>query len=443
MQAENIESVLASALEMRQAVQLDPVLGKRGVGVPDADVLLEKLSLDLQMQIPGAGRPFDGPDVVLASQIYKDGGHSGLIGDLARALGEAGQSQGGRLRVVITNLHGHHPKSAGPAHLGRLGPAAEQLTVLQGGSQADKLMELLGLMRDWRPRRVFLFHHPDDPLPVVASGPGWCGQSVLIHHADATPSFGLHLPGTLLVDLNPTAAAFSRMAGYSPALLPLTTPDPGPLPPTFLARGKLVTATCARGHKVRSDGPITYAAAVGVMLAAIGGWHVHIGSLEQDLLEAIQQSMEDHGVATDRFLYLPLVPSLPRALHEHAVDVYVSSFPVDGARTNVEVAAAGITHLRFRAPGKSGPEGGFPLAGSLAWSDWDSLRGHLRMLENPLVLAENSRLIRETYETQHHPRVFARIMQDILAGGKGWEDPLADARDEKARRALAKPPPGE
>lgn len=441
MDAVAIEAVLMDAMRLWQARRADPVLGKRGVGTPDADALLIRLSIDLDAEKPGLTGRFDGPDLVLATQIYKDGGHTGLIGDLARALVDADPAGNAPPRLVITNLHGHHPKAIGPAHLDRLGPVAGQPTVLQAEGLAGKLVELVTLMRAWRPRRVFLFHHPDDPLPVVAACPQWCGQAVLVHHADATPSLGLHLPGALLVDLNPTAAAFSRECGHSPALLPLTVPDPGPPPADFLARGKLITATCARGHKVRGDGPLTYAAAVGIILAATGGWHVHVGTLEEDLLDAIHRSMADHGVAEDRFLYLPLVPSLARALHEHSADVYLSSFPIDGARANIEVAAAGIAHLRFRKKGRFGPEGGFPLAGSMAWSDWDELTGCLRMLEHPLILAEKSRQIRETYETTHHPRVFAAILRDILAGGKGWADPLANERDEKARRALANPPP--
>ena len=421
-----------------QECRADPHFGNKGVGVPTADALLAQFSLHLRARLPAAGGAFDGPDVILATQIYKDGGHTGLIGDLARALEESARRAGAALpRLVITDLLGHNAKPPSPRHRARLGPVADSLVVLGGASREERLAELAARMLAWRPRRVFLCHHPEDPLPVVVSGPGWTGQCLLVHHADAVPCLGLHAPETRVIDLNPTAAAVSRVLGLDPALLPLTVPDPGPRPGCFLARGDLVTATCARSHKVRSEGPVAYTTIVPLVLAATGGWHIHIGALDDDLLAAIHGGLRAAGIEQARFVHVPLVSSLSHALHEHAVDVYLSSFPIDGARANVEVAAAGVPHLRYRREGGTGPPGGFPVAGSVVWSTWGQLREILATLHDRAVLEEKSKLSRGTYDRQHHPRVFAATLDDILAGGEGWVDPEAGARDVKARSWLA------
>ena len=86
----------------------------------------------------------------------------------------------------------------------------------------------------------------------------------------------------------------------------------------------------------------------------------------------------------------------------------------------VEVAAAGVPHLRYRREGGTGPPGGFPVAGSVVWSTWGQLREILATLHDRAVLEEKSKLSRGTYDRQHHPRVFAATLDDILAGGAGW-----------------------
>ena len=188
---------------------------------------------------------------------------------------------------------------------------------------------------------------------------------------------------------------------------------------------------------MRSEGPVAYTTIVPLVLAATGGWHIHIGALDDDLLAAIHGGLRAAGIEQARFVHVPLVSSLSHALHEHAVDVYLSSFPIDGARANVEVAAAGVPHLRYRREGGTGPPGGFPVAGSVVWSTWGQLREILATLHDRAVLEEKSKLSRGTYDRQHHPRVFAATLDDILAGGAGWVDPEAGARDDKARSWLA------
>lgn len=427
--AASFERTLAAVQSAWQTAVKDPRLGRRGVGVPEADSLLRTFAAELPVLAGSRNEGNDGPNLFLATQIYKDGGHTGLIGDMVRAIT-------GPARLLITNAHGHHPKKPGPAHLDRIDRLAADMIVLRGESTVEKFQELLAWLREIRPRRIFLFHHPDDALPVLGALASGASSLTLIHHADAVPSLGLHLPEVILIDLNPTAAAFSRAWGLSPALLPMTVPDPGSRPRGFLARGRPVTATCARSHKLRSEDPICYVHAIPEILSTTGGWHVHIGTLEEDMLNAVRDGLQTHGIPPERLIYHELVPSLARALHEHDVDVYLSSFPIDGARTNVEVASAGIPYLAHVRAGKQGPPGGFPMEGRMDWTTWEDLRLRLREILEPGFLQMKSTLLRESYLQRHHPGVFARHVEEILAGGKGWEDPNASIHEQKARAKL-------
>jgi hypothetical protein len=426
------ERALADVDSAWKAATLDPLLGHRGVGVPAADAMLLGFSESLRDEAGGDRGPNDGPDLFIATQIYKDGGHTGLLGDMARATRWPA-------RLLITNKHGHHPKKPGPAHLDRIGPLADDMIVLRGEGDREKLGEVLAWLREIRPRHVFLFHHPDDALPVIAALVSRAARVAIIHHADAVPSLGLHLPGALVIDLNPTAAAYSRAWGLSPALLPMTVPDPGPRPRGFLVRGRAVTATCARSPKLRSDHPVCYANAVPEILAATGGWHVHMGALDDEMLAAIRRGMDERRITPDRLIYHELVPSLARALHENDVDVYISSFPIDGARTNVEVASAGVPFLAHVRAGRDGPPGGFPMEGRMEWTDWEDLRQRLEEIRAPGFLEAKSALLRDSYLRRHHPEIFAARLAEILAGGEGWPDPLAAIRDGEARQKLRGP----
>ncbi len=297
-----------------------------------------------------------GGDVYLATQLYANGGHTALIGDFIRA-------QGGEPHILLTNVSKHNkPTLPGPI-LDRLGVTAAQVSILSGTTTLlEKLEQLMELLQRLRPRRLFLFHHPEDPLASAVAQPELAGQCVMVHHADGTPSLGLHLPGVQLIELNPIATAMSRLAGLQPACLMLTSPDPGPRPGGFLQRGKLVTASSGSQHKFTRPYAYGYAETLARVLTTTAGWHVHIGPLDALLLAKIHAALQAEQVPADRFIHVPWAPSVAACLWEHQCDVYLSSFPTDGARTNVEVLASGTPHLRHQAsPAEHWIDGG------LAW----------------------------------------------------------------------------
>lgn len=416
-----------------------PVVGARAFGVPELDARLWALGRQWLQEIkpreaaaPGPGD--GGPDVYLATEVHLHGGHTLLMGDFVRTLGHE------RLpHLILTGLHGTVSGGLSAEVQERTGIAAGRTHLLATGTLGTRALELLRLLDRLRPRRLFLFHHPDDPLPCLAAHPTLAAQTVLVHHADSMPCFGLHLPGVRVIEVNPVAAAMSRLLGIEPGLLPLTCLDPGPRPAGFLKCGTLVTATCGSQSKYVSPHAYDYPTTVRVILEATGGQHVHIGGLDGPMQSRIFQALERGGVAPDRFVHVPWAPSLTAALWEHGCDVYFSSFPIDGARVNVEVMAAGVPHLRFATRSEASLEPfELSLNGGMVWRTWEELAAVLHRAADAGFLQEKSDLLRRSYERLHHPVRFAESLRDILNGGAGFVDPVGDAREGRLQGTLVR-----
>jgi hypothetical protein len=129
-------------------------------------------------------------------------------------------------------------------------------------------------------------------------------------------------------------------------------------------------------------------------------------------------------VPQDRFVHVPQTPSVTATLWEHRCDLYCASFPIDGARTRIEVMAAGIPYLGHAArPQSAAPADEAATDDALVWREYEDLSAILARMADVATLREQSRRVRAAYERVHHPRQFARTLAQILEGGSGCEDP--------------------
>jgi hypothetical protein len=418
-------------------LQSRPGLGSRAFGVPEWDWELWRMGRSWLAAHSGDldARPDDAdqrPDVYLATHVYELGGHTALIGDFVRALDRPAH-------LVLTDLSTSPSSTVSAKILARVGLSASSVTVLPGPSSMDRLQQLFAALLSLKAHRLFLFHHPYDPLPSVVAQPEIADQHVLVHHADATPSFAMHLPGIRTIDLNPLAAATTRLLGGHPELLPLTSPDPGPRPHGFLTRGYLVTASSGSPHKFSTPYAFGYADTVRHILSTTNGWHVHIGPLLDSTLAEIAGALYQASLPSDRFVHVPWTASVPVALWEHRCDLYLASFPIDGARTKVDVMASATPYLSHTMRPDMEPRDDVATAhgdGSLRWHTWDNLTRTLREMCNVEALQQRAGLVRQSYERTHHPGVFAETLARILAGGKGQEDPRQDESDRRALHGM-------
>lgn len=421
-----LEDLIAQMCRLQQ----DEVFGQVPIGVPRWDVdlwhagraWLER-QRDITLHDAGFASEAVG-DVYLATQLYTMGGHTPLIGDLIRSLP-------GPASVVVTDIGGEHGGALSADILARLGVGCESVTVLTGASLDERLRRLMARLGQLRARRMFLFHHPHDPLPCVAAQPQLAAERWLVHHADGIPSFGLHLPGVRLIDLHERAAAMSRLLGRRPWLLPLTASDPGPRSVPFLSRGRLVTASSGGAHKFEGRRVYGYAETLGMVLRTTGGWHVHIGPLTPSTLDEIARALSDAGVAQDRFVHVLSTASLAMTLWEQGCDLYLASLPIDGARTRVDVLASGTPYLRhsWRQDGEvPGRDPARDPDGMLAWRTWEDLATTLGRVSDRVALTTLGAQARTVYERHHQPEVFTARLSAILEG-RGSRDPEEPEHD--------------
>ena len=438
----NTDDVLSSIRRQTQKLWQQPGLGSIALGLPQYDRQLWRLGQE-RIETVRSSRVGSGsvnkdacPDVFLATELYPDGGHTALIGDFVTALTGTGERSPAP-HLILTNISCSHGERLADRIRLRTRVLPENVHVLPGPSLEERLDQLTATLLDLQPRRLFLFQHPDDPLASVVAQPEVSRQCFLVHHADAIPTLGLHLPGIRVIELNPIAAAIARMRRLPADLLLLTAPDPGPRPYDFLGRGRLVTATCGSAHKYESEYVYSYADAVAAILQTTGGWHIHIGPLFADALARISATLHRARVDTERFVHVPWVPSLAVALWQHRCDVYFASFPIDGGRAYVEVAASATPYLAHRVHRSRAIDSwAIGPKSAAVWNTLDELTDALQRLSDYGVLEESARVIRRSYDEYHHPDVFRRTLHSIVAGKGGFVDPDEPARDQLAVRLL-------
>jgi len=279
-----------------------------------------------------------GPPVFIASMLQRSGGHTAVLADIARHTRQGAT-------VLLTGVAG----STRLDELAHLFCDIEPLRFEKAprGNRADKLIWLQGRLRALAPATVWLANHHADSVAVAAVQPDQGYALKYLHHGDHHLCLGVMLPFGEHYD--PHAMGFNNcrevLHRSDNRYLPMAVPPPQPEPDTALAAdriGPLVTCTAAGANKIEHSYWPAYADVVAELLAATGGTHVHIGRLSWGYRWRMQRALARYGVDRARLRFIPFVPSVSRALRELSVDLYLSSFPYAGARTQVEVMSAGI-----------------------------------------------------------------------------------------------------
>ncbi|MGI9242656.1 MAG: hypothetical protein ACR2RV_17805 [Verrucomicrobiales bacterium] len=393
---EGAEKLLAEGSPVRRMA-----VGWHG-GDETCDVIGEQILAECDDQ--AATDPAD-LDLFIATQIYAGGGHTAVIGDFVRA------SDSARAEVIVTgtverDIHGGEP----PGEIvGRLGIGADDLSLCPHEDRAMATRWLIELIGRRRPRRVFLFHHPQDAVAIAGTRPSLCGEIYLVHHADRQATLGLHQRGSRIIDISPFTAAFTkRVLGLEPIYAPMIVSDPGE-PPARRIRPPFTTVSSGSAHKFGGD----YAENIACVLEATGGRHIHIGFLKDKRLGGIREHLEGRGIDRDRFEYIEWVPSLAGALIELEADLCISSAPMGGARTAIEAGAAGVPMLAHLPDFATLFGVNHVMPKSLpVWRSIGELVEILRGIDESWIIAHGQES-RRYFEDCHHPRQLRNALANL------------------------------
>lgn len=225
--------------------------------------------------------------------------------------------------------------------------------------------------------------------------------------------------------------------GIDNIFIPLTIEDKGAriAGQSFMRDGVLTTCTAARSNKIEIPYFVNYLDMVPKLLKATNGKHVHIGRLTPWALFRIRRGLRRLDISADRFVYIPWVPSVWTALHEHHVDMYIASFPYGGGLTLIEAMGAGVPvvlHRHIFSRVLSGIDIGYP--GVFSWREPPELLDICSKVTAE-KLQQHSLLARKHYMQYHRHQVLAEAL--LAADGKGIVPPgLSDGfrpqRDEFA-----------
>ena len=408
------------------------------IGWRAADALCSEIgSLVAGPRDASAGDDWNDVDLYIATQLYAGGGHTAVIGDFVRQ-----SASGGSALLLTTTVERDIYPGGKPTDeiVARTGIGHDEVYVCPHDERLPTLAWTMETIREIRPRRVFLFHHPEDAVAVSAVQPGIAGAWFLIHHADRLPASGLHVAGLQLVDLTPFTAAFSHLVLQEQGqFVPLTLADAcGGDRPAFSLRtaGKLVTASSGTAGKFGAQ----YPEVVARTIRSTGGRHVHIGHLKKAQREAIAAELARCGCDPQAFEYIKWVPSLALALREHRVDLLIGSVPIGGARTKIEACCAATPMLTFHASqtprfgvAHMQPDG-LPL-----WQTVDELITLIEAIDLPW-LERHSQRVRSYFVSNHHPDLLHQSLlrldqreADLPAGQAGITVPeLCDPENLKA-----------
>lgn len=337
----------------------------------------------------------------IVTKLQKSGGHTRVIEDFIKARPEAQHV------LLSTELGGRSDTDYLMNGLARQANIAVELA--PKGSYHQRLTWLQKRLLEVHPVKVYLFNHHQDSVAVAAIQPDMGLDGSFYHHGDHHLCLGVYLSHLEHIDPHPMGYHNCRdTLGISNSYIPLTVDDKGDRPADwpFLSDGMLTTCTAARSNKIEIPYFVSYLELMPKLLKATRGRHIHIGRLTPWARFNIRRGLKLFDIKPDRFIYIPWVPSVWRALHDYRVDLYISSFPYGGGLTLIEAMGAGVPvvlHRHIFSRVLSVIDLAYPEA--FCWRYPEELLDYCSRLK-PENLEEQSILGRKQYEKFHKWEIF-------------------------------------
>lgn len=338
----------------------------------------------------------------VVSRLQSSGGHTRVIEDFLRILPHQ------KKYIFVTDWVGRSDRLYAENYLGSIGCVIEYAP--RAITPIKRLLWLQKRMIETNGRDVYLFNHHEDSIAVAAMEACKGANIYFYHHGDHHLCLGVHLKGAHHIDIHTFGFHNCRDKLYvsNNIYLPLIAENHGARSSKnpFMPGNLLTTCTAAGWNKLGVRHSISYLDVVPLLLVSTGGRHIHIGNLPYWVRWRLNRTIRNMGVDSSSFVYIPRVPSVWHSLIEMDVDLYLSSFPVTGGRTMVEVMGAGIPiaihdHPTSRFLG--GVDMAYPEA--FSWREIDELIAICREV-TPAQLERHGAHARSHYVKYHHPDLF-------------------------------------
>ena len=345
--AGNVEAPLSRVSQMAYEVSSHPRALSKVLASQELDDICQAAGVAMLPQLkPNLSPQSDDVWLFIATYLYDHGGHTRVLEDYIQFSADK------KCVVILTNpANGDpviHKNDLYVDSVERLGAQAE---ICLGGNAAEKLLWLQQKITDLKPARTFLFNHFYDSIAVAAAQVIAPNTGYFLHHADYRFSLGVHTECLHHIDFHPAGLCVCRdkIKVANQVYWPLSAPDAGiRADNSFFKNGRFTTGSSGAFAKFSPPYPYNYFDYVPQIIAAVDGAHVHIGRLTDEQIASIHRGLDERNLPRERFIYVPNVPSVWRALIEYGVDAYLPSFPVGGNKATLEAMGSGtpiIAHV--------------------------------------------------------------------------------------------------
>lgn len=413
--AGQLDDALAQVSQMAHDVAYHPRALSKVMASPELDDVCREAGLAMLPRLtPHTVSDDERPWVFVVTYLYNSGGHTRVLEDYIRF------SNGKKCVVLLTNLGNGDPKTHQNDlyvdEVERLGAHTE--ISLQGGL-SDKLNWLQQKIVDLNPERTFLFNHFYDSVAIAAAQAIPQNTGYYFHHADYRFALGVHTASLKHIDFHAAGWCLCRdkLGVAQQVFWPLSAADDGVRgEQSFYQNQCLTTASSGAQAKYSEPYPHNYFSLIAPMMQATGGRHVHIGQLSEPALAQIHQAMDALNLARERFVHLPVVPSVWRALIDYGVDVYVPSFPVGGNKATIEAMGSGTPIISHQGLADyryilGGDFVVYPEADR--WSQPQEFFNALVKINNLEVLQQHRLLARAHYELHYAESLTRQVLNAI------------------------------
>ena len=346
--------------------------------------------------------------IYIATELYMTGGHTAVLEDFIKFQPDK------KHLILMTDLFGTGETEAVKNRFDT------DIVFAIGETYLDKLYWLQLQLTVHKPSQIFLFNHHQDAVAISSVQPTLTSQLIFYHHCDHNMSLGLYLSHAKHID--PHSFGYyncrNKLGVKNNIYIPLVAEDLQPRSSNsdFVANKKLTTCSSGSANKFEQPYSYIYAEEVPKILAITDGYHIHIGSLSPQTLVTIQRKLGDLGINPDKFIHIPWVKSIWRAMSDHNVDLYISSFPIGGGRASIEVMGSGTPIIgcrNYHSRLLSVVDIIYPEA--FFWDNPEELYNYLDSLTQ-VTLFNQANFSRKHYAQYHSPKIFVKCLEGLWLG---------------------------
>jgi hypothetical protein len=305
------------------------------------DEILLKISQDMRINRVINQVGVNDLNIIIGTEFYSVGGHTRIAKEIA--------AHKKNTVVIVTDAYSRCDENSHYFRQFQDLFACTPLFVLPPGLLLEKINYFVQLLSVLNPKSAVIMTHHDDPIGIVAVAQSDIPKKIYYHHCDYNPALGATIESFCHYDLSPYVGNICKehaKSNYLPLMYKIK----------YFEKIKfnkeaefnlLCSGSAIKFNFSDENSKSYYPKAISKILNAISCRFYHIGDLGASELSLIEGHLHSNNIDLSRFCYLGAVSDIPKIIFNLINPVYISSFPIPGGLTLVEVLSTGVPILQF------------------------------------------------------------------------------------------------